>query len=84
MLQKCVIGRVFKLRQHRSIIFDWKCDDTARVDLFSLVRHKDIVEVEKIQRADCLQLSDVRARNPDMRRDKCPKIALIAESAIPS
>ena len=74
--QERVVGRAFKLRQHRPTIFDWKCDDAARVDRLSLVRDKDIVEVEKIQRADRLQLSDVRARGADMRRDKCAKIAL--------
>ena len=62
------------------IVFDGKRDDAARVDLFPLVRHKDIVEVEKIQRADRLQLPDVRARSSHVLGDKRSKIALVQKT----
>jgi len=71
-----VIGRAFVLRQQRPFVFDGKSDDTARVDRLPLIFHKDIVEVEKIQRADSLQLSDVGARGSHVLCDKCAKVSL--------
>jgi len=40
---------------------------------------RDIVEVEKVQRADSLQFSHVRARSPHVSCDKCSKIPLSKE-----
>ena len=39
-------------------------------------RIKDIVEVEKIQRADCFQLSDIRTVNSDVPCNKRSKVPL--------
>ena len=76
MPQERVIGRAFKLRQQRPFVFDGKSDDAARVDRLPLIYHKDIVEVEKVQRADSLQLSYVRARNSHVLCDKHSKVSL--------
>ena len=53
-----------------------KNDDAARVDQLPLIHHKDVVEVEKVQRADSLQMSYVRARNAHVPCDKRPKVPL--------
>src|SRR5580704_17232512 len=58
--QERIIGRPLKLREQRPFVFDGKSGDAARVDRLPLIHHKDIVEVEKVDRADSLQFSYVR------------------------
>ena len=77
--QKWIIWRAFKLRQHWSFVFNRKNDDAARIDWLPLIQHRDIVEVEKVQRADSLQFSYVRARRPHVSCDKRAKIPLSKE-----
>ena len=74
--QERIIGRTFELRQHRPSVIDGKGDDAAWVDRLPLIHHKDVVEVQKVQRADGLQLSHVRARNARVSCDKRPKVPL--------
>ena len=75
--QERIIGRALELRQHRPFVFDRQRDDAARVDRLALVHDKNIVEVEKIQRADRLQLTDVRPRGSHVPGDKRAKVALV-------
>jgi hypothetical protein len=77
--QKWIVWRAFKFRQHWALVFNGKSDDIARIDWLSLIQHCDIVEVEKVQRADSLQFSHVRAHRPHVSCDKRAKIPLSKE-----
>jgi hypothetical protein len=76
LLQEGIIGRAFKFRDQRPFFFDGKSNDARRVDRLPLIHHKNIVEIEKIQRSDCLQLSDIRTSSSDVSCNKRSKVSL--------
>lgn len=63
----------------RPFLLEGKSDHTARVDQLAFIHHKNIVEVEKVQCADGLQLSYVRAGNARVLCDKRSKVSFSQE-----
>ena len=51
-------------------------EDAERINQFPLVQHRNIVEVEKVQRADGFQLAHVSPFRSTVPGQKCSKVSL--------
>lgn len=68
--EKRVIGRARKLRQCLAMADDGQGDDAARIDGVTCPQHRDVVEIQKIERADAFHVADVCLLGLDVLRDE--------------
>ena len=80
--QEGVLRRALERRQHRPAPLDRQLDHAQGVDRLALVAHRDVVEVEEIERAGRLQAAHLAAARLGVAHHQGAEVAL-AEQADP-